>query len=142
MVATEIRVPLTTGWPPQTRGLISMRSLMLSTIPASHGNGKNSLFSHMQRISSCIPFQNKLFVGCSLTFHGWFSHPHRNQRWEPRENRGRLRHCDGLQTPIATGSIRNREGGSKVRDPVVRTSARLRSSGPARAGPLLRQREG
>ena len=23
--------------------------------------------------------------------------------WEPRENRGRLRHCNGLQTPIATG---------------------------------------
>jgi len=22
---------------------------------------------------------------------------------EPRENRGRLRHCDGLRTPIATG---------------------------------------
>ena len=34
---------------------------------------------------------------------------------EPRENRGRLRHCNGLQTPIATGSAkRSREGGSEV----------------------------
>ena len=31
---------------------------------------------------------------------------------EPRENRGRLRHCNGLQTPIAT--VSKREGGSEV----------------------------
>jgi hypothetical protein len=34
---------------------------------------------------------------------------------EPRENRGRLRHCNGLQTPTATGrSPLDREGGSEV----------------------------
>src|ERR1700722_12629059 len=44
---------------------------------------------------------------------------------EPRENRGRLRHCNGLQTPIATG-IR-REGGSEVK-PEVRISVCLCSS--------------
>src|SRR6266404_6322227 len=37
---------------------------------------------------------------------------------EPRENRGRLRHCNGLQTPKATGSAkRNWEGGSEVQAP-------------------------
>ena len=34
---------------------------------------------------------------------------------EPRENRGRLRHCNGLQTPTATDrSPLGREGGSEV----------------------------
>jgi hypothetical protein len=34
---------------------------------------------------------------------------------EPCENRGRLRHCKGTRTPIATGSrMRRREGGSEV----------------------------
>src|SRR6266404_9406524 len=32
---------------------------------------------------------------------------------EPRENRGRLRHCNGLRTPTATG-LTGREGGSKA----------------------------
>lgn len=36
---------------------------------------------------------------------------------EPREIRGRLRHCNGLQTPRATGSPTNREGGSEVQAP-------------------------
>src|SRR5882724_1905972 len=35
---------------------------------------------------------------------------------EPRENRGRLRHCNGLQTPTATGPP-DREGGSEVPGP-------------------------
>ena len=30
--------------------------------------------------------------------------------WEPRENRGRLRHCYGLQTPRATGFALARPG--------------------------------
>jgi hypothetical protein len=39
----------------------------------------------------------------------------RSQRRKPREIRGRLRHCDGLQSSRATGSPkRNREGGSEV----------------------------
>jgi hypothetical protein len=34
--------------------------------------------------------------------------------WEPREIRGRLRHCDRLQTPNATGPFQyGREGGSE-----------------------------
>ena len=38
---------------------------------------------------------------------------------EPRENRGRLRHCNGLQTPTATDrSPLDREGGSEVRPEV------------------------
>ena len=38
--------------------------------------------------------------------------------WEPRENRGRLRHCNGLQTPTATGlALQGREGGSEVSGP-------------------------
>src|SRR5271154_6361885 len=45
------------------------------------------------------------------------SNTKRKQRWEPRENRGRLRHCDGLQTPKATGSARSWEGGSEARSP-------------------------
>ena len=28
--------------------------------------------------------------------------------WEPRENRGRLRHCDGLQTSMATARERGK----------------------------------
>ena len=35
---------------------------------------------------------------------------------EPREIRGRLRHCNGLQTPTATGPP-DREGGSEVQAP-------------------------
>src|SRR5213083_2912660 len=33
---------------------------------------------------------------------------------EPRENRGRLRHCNGIQTPRATGREIGWEGGSEV----------------------------
>jgi hypothetical protein len=46
---------------------------------------------------------------------------------EPRENRGRLRHCNGLQTPIATVRTGGREGGSEVK-PEVRIPAELCSS--------------
>ena len=45
------------------------------------------------------------------------SHPQPSVR-EPRENRGRLRHCNGLQTPTATGSAKwDWEGGSEVQAP-------------------------
>ncbi len=37
----------------------------------------------------------------------------RSQRWEPREIRGRLRHCDGLQSPKATGSARTGKAGAR-----------------------------
>ena len=38
---------------------------------------------------------------------------------EPRENRGRLRHCNGIQTPRATEpEIRDWEGGSEVKPEV------------------------
>jgi hypothetical protein len=43
--------------------------------------------------------------GAFFEIQGMDQPSHRNQRWESRENRGRLRHCDGLQTPIATGSF-------------------------------------
>src|SRR4051812_1413895 len=36
---------------------------------------------------------------------------------EPRENRGRLRHCNGLQTSNATARENGREGGSEIRCP-------------------------
>ena len=41
--------------------------------------------------------------------------------WEPRENRGRLRHCDGLRAPKATGNHHawiRWEGGSEVKPEV------------------------
>ena len=39
----------------------------------------------------------------------------RSRDREPRGNRGRLRHCEGLRAPTATGGADFREGGSKVR---------------------------
>src|SRR5882672_4816368 len=60
---------------------------------------------------------------------------------EPRENRGRLRHCNGLQTP--TGHCpalnkRRREGGSEVTSE-VRISVWLCSSWLPKRSQLLRQ---
>ena len=64
--------------------------------------------------------RNALFFDSS----GMVLPSHRSQRWEPREIRGRLRHCDGLQASKSTGSAkRSREGGSEARNPKVRTSA-------------------
>ena len=55
---------------------------------------------------------------------------------EPRVIRGRLRHCDGIQAPIATGrSQGGREGGSEVRSPKVRIPVWLRSSDAAGSRP-------
>ena len=49
--------------------------------------------------------------------------------WEPRENRGRLRHCYGLQTPTATGSALAEPGRrERGRRPEVRIPVRLCSS--------------
>ena len=55
--------------------------------------------------------------------------------WEPRENRGRLRHCYGLQTPTATGSALAGPGRrERGRRPEVRISVWLRSSWSRRCG--------
>ena len=50
---------------------------------------------------------------------------------EPRENRGRLRHCNGLQTPTATASLITDGAGRRERGfrPEVRISVWLCSSG-------------
>jgi hypothetical protein len=72
---------------------------------------------------------------CSLKCANTRSHPKQSNVREPRENRGRLRHCNGLQTPISHyPASAGREGGSEVR-PEVRIPVCLRSSGPAGAGP-------
>jgi hypothetical protein len=74
----------------------------------------------------------------------WMALPSsRNQRWEPRAIRGRLRHCNGLQSSKATGSLAEpgrRKKGSKPGSQDIRLV--ISSSGPAHAGPLLRHREG
>ena len=51
----------------------------------------------------------------------------RSNVWEPRENRGRLRHCDGIRTPSPTGRMAGKgEPGLK---PEVRIPVGSRSSG-------------
>jgi len=66
---------------------------------------------------------------------------------EPREIRGRLRHCNGLRAPKATGRLGGWEGGSKAK-PEVRIPVGRSSSWPRRwqfaftSGRLLRSREG
>src|SRR5204863_3344010 len=66
---------------------------------------------------------------CSLKNDGRFVHPSpQSNAWEPRGNRGRLRHCNGLQTPTATGH----EPGRRERGwrPQVRIPVWLCSSWP------------
>ena len=59
---------------------------------------------------------------------------------EPRENRGRLRHCNGIQTPTATGPRlgRRERGQTRSQDTDLAVLVMV-----ARVGSqLLRQREG
>ena len=76
--------------------------------------------------SSCAP-DGRWVINALFFDSSWMALPsRRSQRWEAREIRARLRHCDGLQSSRATGSAkRSREGGSEVRNPKVRTSAWL-----------------
>lgn len=59
-------------------------------------------------------------------------HPNVGKRWEPRENRGRLRHCEGLQTPNATVSAGagpgRRERGSKPQSQDISLPSLVRSN--------------
>jgi hypothetical protein len=90
------------------------------------GRGRGGSFSAI-----ALAFGGRMSRSNAFFDSSWMlCHPSRSQCWEPRANRGRLRHCNGLRTPKTTGSSKNREGRSKVRNPRVRTSARLRSSGP------------
>jgi hypothetical protein len=59
---------------------------------------------------------------------------------EPRENRGRLRHCNGLQTPTATGSDSTRIGKAGARlSPKSGYRSGCARRGPGVRGQLLRQ---
>jgi hypothetical protein len=56
---------------------------------------------------------------------------------EPRVNRGRLRHCDGLQIPKATG-LQTGKAGTRF-EPEVRIPVWFARHGPALRDQLLRQ---
>ena len=59
---------------------------------------------------------------------------------EPRENRGRLRHCKGLQTPTATGLLKSGIGkaGARFQAPSQDTGlAVLVTAGEVDSGELI-----
>jgi hypothetical protein len=67
-------------------------------------------------------------------------HLHHSQGQEPRENRGRLRHCNGRKLPLATVPLTERRGKAGAR---LRPKSGYRSGcarrGPAKRDQLLRQ---
>ena len=117
---SEERRSMATGriWQPFSSGIRARTRLSLAFPPRAPKN--NMLFESQ----GCVCIR-------SLQF---------NVR-EPRENRGRLRHCNGLQTPTATGRKIGKAG--------ARFEARSQDTGlialvmaPLARGRLLRQREG
>src|SRR5262245_24009091 len=65
--------------------------------------------------------------------------------WEPRENRGRLRHCDGLQAPQGHWSSARpgrRERGLRPASQDTGLAVLVVAARRAPAAKLLRQREG